>query len=145
MQDPHDPNVVNPTFPTRQPLQNPWDDITVAGVTFGNRQEVIKKLKVGDPLYMFADPYGRTMGQVTGDMAASKHNDPNAVMLCHFDHEAQKYEPVGYVPKVIASNFVQALANVPAYNTLQGRVRAVVGGPERGRESYGLRVDLPNV
>lgn len=147
MFEPQEPTEANPVglgVTPRKP-RDVWDDVTVAGVTFGKRQQAIAKVKQGDTLYLFADPFGKVMGQITGDAAASTHNDPNAVMVCRFDQALQQYEPVGYLPRQVAPVFSQALANVPAYQTFQAIVRAVVGGPEKGYETYGLRIDLPAI
>ncbi len=55
----------------------------VAGVTFGNRQSIIKKIKVGDPVDLVPEPRNK--------------DDPNAVkVVWHGKH-------IGYLPATVAA------------------------------------------
>lgn len=114
--------------------------IKVSGTSF--RQAAVSLCQAGDMLRMVPDPFGREMGKITRDYAKSAHKDPTAVMLCRKLRDGG-LEPVGYVPKAIAPPFYGAIMNDLDMTRWEARVVALVGGPEVGLETYGLRVELP--
>ena len=92
-------------------------NIKIAGVTFGNRQNVCKQLNIGDIIQLEREP--------------SNPYDSNAIRVLY------KGQPFGYIPKEIAQNIAHLIGSNFAYH--QVTVTNLTGG---GSYNTGVVVDI---
>ena len=93
-------------------------EINVVGVTFDNRQQIIRRMVVGEPLLLRREPHNP--------------HDKNAIRV-----ERQNGEHVGYAARGLAAALAPAFDDFG--NPIPARVTEIVGGYRIG-SSLGLRI-----